>query len=84
MVDTPVTETAMHRMSRAPRRSRTGPINGDVKAASTPPRGTAPESAVRDQPNSRVIGPTKMDSVATAGPCRAKPARHTQARMTQP
>ena len=84
MVDTPVTETATHRMSRAPRRSRIGPINGDVKAASTPPRETAPESAVRDQPNSRVIGPTKMDSVATAGPCRAKPARHTQARMTQP
>ena len=65
-------------------RSRTGPISGDASAAMTPPSETAPESAVRDQPNSVVIGSTKMESVATAGPWRANPAKHTQARITQP
>ena len=84
MVDRLVTRTAAHSMRRAPWRSRTGPISGEAKAASTPPSDTAPESAVRDQPNSLVIGSTKMESVATAGPCRANPAQHTQARITQP
>ena len=49
-----------------------------------PPSDTAPDSAVRDQPSSLVIGSTKIDSVATAGPLRAKPAQHTQPRMIQP
>ena len=56
----------------------------DDNAANTPPSDTAPDSAVRDQPNSRVSGSTKIDKVATAGPCRAKPAQHKQARTTQP
>ena len=42
------------------------------------------QRAARDQPNSRVNGSTKIDNVATAGPCRAKPAQHRQARTTQP
>ncbi len=71
-----------------PRASRTGrpsgPIHGEISAASTPPNDTAPESAARDQPNSRVSGSTKIDNVATAGPCREKPAQHRQPRMTQP
>jgi hypothetical protein len=39
---------------------------------------------VRDQPNSRVSGSTKIDKVATAGPCRAKPAQQRQASTIQP
>ena len=80
----PVTNTAAHSMMRAPCRSSTGPISGDSTAAITPPSDTAPDSAVRDQPKSPVIGWTKIDSVATAGPCRAKPAQQAQARMIQP
>ena len=53
-------------------------------AARMPPSDTASEIAVRDQPNSLVIGSMKIDSVATAGPWRAKPAQQTQPRMTQP
>ena len=35
-------------------------------------------------PNSLVIGTTKIDIVATAGPWRAKPVRHRQPSTTQP
>jgi hypothetical protein len=49
-----------------------------------PPSDTAPDSSVRDQPKSLVIGATKIESVATAGPCRAKAAQQAQARITQP
>ncbi len=49
-----------------------------------PPSDTAPDSAVRDQPKSLVIGETKIDSVATAGPWRANPAQQAQARITHP
>ncbi len=84
MVVALVTSTAVQRMSRAPCRSSTGPISGEATAAKIPPRETAPDNAVRDQPNSLVIGSTKIESVATAGPCRAKPAEHTHARITQP
>ena len=80
----PVPSTAQHRISRAPRRSSTGPSIGEITAASTPPSDTAPAIAVRDQPNSAVIGTTKIDSVATAGPWRAKPARQRQPNTTQP
>jgi hypothetical protein len=31
-----------------------------------------------------VSGSTKIDRVATAGPCRENPAQHRQARTTQP
>jgi hypothetical protein len=48
------------------------------------PSDTAPDSAVRVQPNCRVIGSTKIDIVSTAPPWREKPAQHVQARMTQP
>ena len=41
---------------------------GDNIAARMPASDTAPEMAVRDQPNSDVIGSTKIDNVATAGP----------------
>ena len=71
-------------MAREPWRSTHGPISGDANAASTPPSDTAPDSAARDQPSSRLSGSTKIDNVATAGPCRAKPAQHKQPRMTQP
>ena len=84
MVERPVSNTAAHSIRRAPRRSRTGPISGEVSAAKMPPNDTAPESAVRDQSNSLVIGSTKMDRVATAGPWRAKPQQHRQAKMIQP
>ena len=63
-----VPSTAKHRTSRAPRRSSTGPISGEINAASTPPSETAPPISVRDQPNSVVIGTTKTDRTATAGP----------------
>jgi len=49
-----------------------------------PPNDTAPEMAVRDQPNSAVMGETNTDSVATAPPCRDRPAQQAQARMIQP
>ena len=84
MAQTPVTSTAEDSIARAPRRSSSGPISGDSTAAIAPPSDTAPDKAVRDQPKSAVIGSTKMESVATAGPWRAKAAQHTQARMTQP
>jgi hypothetical protein len=84
MVEMPVNSTATPSIRRAPRRSSTGPINGEASAARMPPRETAPDSAARDQPKSRVIGSTKIDSVATAGPCRAKPQQHRQAKMIQP
>ena len=74
----------MHNTRRAPRRSSARPSAGADSAASTPPSDTAPDSAVRDQPNSPVIGDTKIDSVATAPPWREKPAQHAQARMIQP
>ena len=45
---------------------------------------TAPDTAARDQPKSRVSGSTKIEKVATAGPCRAKPAQHKHARTIQP
>ena len=80
----PLTSTAAHSTSREPRRSSKGPISGAEIAANTPPKDTAPESAVRDQPNSRVNGSTKIDRVATAGPCRANPAQHKHASTTQP
>ena len=57
---------------------------GDKIAASTPPKETAPEIAVRDQPNSVVIGVTKIDNVATAGPCRENPAKQTLINTIQP
>jgi len=53
-------------------------------AAMMPPSDTAPDNAVRDQPQLLVIGSTKMDRVATAGPWRANPAQQAQARMIQP
>jgi hypothetical protein len=80
----PLTSTAAHSTSREPRRSSNGPISGAEIAANTPPNDTAPESAVRDQPNSRVNGSTKIDKVATAGPCRANPAQHKHASTIQP
>ena len=80
----PLTSTAAHSTSREPRRSSTGPISGAAIAASTPPSDTAPDSAVRDQPNSRVNGSTNTESVATAGPCRANPAQHKHASTTHP
>src|SRR5947209_1049978 len=73
-----------HSTTREPRRSSKGPISGAEIAANTPPNDTAPESAVRDQPNSRVNGSTKIDKVATAGPCRANPAQHKHVSTTQP
>ena len=84
MVEKPVPSTARHRMSRAPRRSSIGPSIGETKAASTPPSDTAPAISMRDQPNASVIGTTKTDSTATAGPWRAKPARQMQPSTTQP
>src|SRR2546426_1070218 len=45
MVERPVPSTARQRISRAPRRSRTGPNMGDTTAASTPPSETAPDIA---------------------------------------
>jgi hypothetical protein len=57
---------------------------GEITAASTPASETAPESAARDQPNSRVSGSTKIESVATAGPWRANPTQHSAASTTQP
>ena len=81
---TPVINIATQSMARAPRRSSIGPSYGEAIAASTPQRDTAADKAVRDQPNSPVIGSTKIESVATAGPCRANPAQHTQANTTQP
>ena len=60
-------------------------MSGEATRRQSPRRERQPRtSAVRDQPNSLVIGSTKMESVATAGPCRAKPAEHTHARITQP
>jgi hypothetical protein len=59
-------------------------MKGDASAASSPPSETAPESAVRLQPNSRVSGSTKMESVATAEPWRANPTAQSAPRMTQP
>jgi hypothetical protein len=53
-------------------------------AANTPPSETAPAIAARDQPNSLVMGTTKIDIVATAGPWRANPVRHRQPSTTQP
>ena len=44
----------------------------------------APAIAPRDQPNSRIIGATNTDRVATAAPWRAKLAHAAQATMTQP
>jgi hypothetical protein len=79
-----VTSTASDKAAREPYLSTSGPISGEVSAANTPPNDTAPERAARDQPNSRVSGSTKIDNVATAGPCREKPAQHRQPRMTQP
>ena len=70
--------------AREPWRSSSGPISGDDSAASTPPSETAPDNAVRDQPNSRVSGSTKTDNVATAPPCRENPAQHKQPSTTQP
>ena len=61
-----------------------GPKTGDAKAAKIPPMETATDIAVRDHPNSSVIDSIKIESVATAGPCRAKPAQQTQASTTQP
>jgi len=84
MVDNPVARTARHSIRRAPRRSSTGPSIGDTKAAISPPSDTAPAISMRDQPNASVIGTTKTDSTATAGPCRAKPARQRQPSTTQP
>jgi hypothetical protein len=60
------------------------PIRGEMIAARMPPSDTAPDSAVRDQPKSRISGVTKTDKVDTAGPCRANPAQHKTASTTQP
>ena len=57
---------------------------GDNNAASTPPSDTAPDSAVRDQPNWRVIGSTKIDNVATAPPWRENPAQQALSETIQP
>ena len=84
MVVAAVDKTAKQSTTRAPLRSRYDPIEGDKIAASTPPKETAPEIAVRDQPNSVVIGVTKIDNVATAGPCRENPAKQTLINTTQP
>ena len=80
----PVPATARQSTRRAPRRSTNGPMTGEMIAASTPPSDTAPDISVRDQPNASVIGTTKIDSTATAGPCRAKPARQMQPSTTHP
>ena len=84
MVARPVPSTARQRIRRAPRRSSTGPMSGETNAASTPPSDTAPAISVRDQPKASVMGTTKTDRVATAGPWRAKPARQMQASTIQP
>src|SRR6185436_591738 len=83
-VAAPVSSTARRSTARAPLRSRNDPSAGEMSAPSTPPTDTAAEIDVRDQLNSRVIGSTKMDNVPTAEPWRENPARHTQARITQP
>jgi len=79
-----VIRTAEHRLARAPLLATRGPSLGVVKAARIPPSATAPDISVDDQPNSMVIGATKIVSVATAGPCRAKAAQEAQASTTQP
>ncbi len=79
-----LTSTATLSTAREPCRSRMRPIGGATSAAITPATDTAPDNAVRDQPNSRISGSTKIESVATAGPWRAKPAQHRHARTTQP
>ncbi len=84
MVANPVPSTATHRISREPRRSRIRPSEGETKAASTLPSDTAPAISMRDQPNASVIGTTKTDRTATAGPWRANPARQMQPNTTQP
>ena len=48
MVVAAVDKTAKQSTTRAPLRSRYDPIEGDKRAASTPPKETAPEIAVRD------------------------------------
>jgi hypothetical protein len=53
-------------------------------AARIPPTETAPPIAVLDQPRSRRIGSTKIESTATAAPWRANPAAQTHASTTQP
>jgi len=79
-----VINIAEHNTPRAPCLSINGPKNGDIIAARTPPIETAPDIAVLDHSNSSVMGVTKMESVATAGPCRTKPAQHAQNRTTHP
>ena len=74
--------TADTKIDLAPYRSITGPSNGEVKAASNPPKDTAPENIALDQPNSSLIGATKIEVVATAGPCRANPTKQTQPKKT--
>jgi hypothetical protein len=57
---------------------------GDKSAARIPPSDTAPDSSARDHPNSLVIGATKIESVATAGPARANAAADAQASTIHP
>ena len=51
--------------AREPWRSKSGPMKGADSAPSNAPTDTAPETPVRDQPNSTVIGTMKMESVVT-------------------
>jgi|GEM_PF-1016001 hypothetical protein len=74
----------MHKMVLEPFLSSKRPRNGEETAARIPPNDTAEETAVKDQPNSDAIGEIKIERVATAGPCLAKPAQQTQKRIIHP
>ena len=74
----------MHKMVLEPYLSSKRPRNGEETAARIPPSDTAEETAVKDQPNSDVIGEIKIERGATAGPCLAKPAQQTQKRIIHP
>ena len=68
-----------------PYRSSTGPTIGEITAANTPPRLTAPATSARVQPNCSDIGTTNTVSTATDISGRAEyEATPDRPRMTQP
>jgi len=81
---TPIRSAPIARTFPGPLWSTKIPTFGEITAPSIPPRETAPEKAVLDQPNSVDIGTANMDKVATDDPCRAKFAHIAHATITQP
>jgi hypothetical protein len=83
-VETPKAKTLIVRIARTPYLSEAHPTNGEVPAATNPPRLKAPAIKVRLQPRSSEIGNIKTARVRLAAALRTNIASPAANKIIQP